>query len=136
LNAACLESLTDDIETATGHGSHMDAEAGIYTWCLDNDTFYGDTAVASLFGLDPVATITGLPVAEYIARVHPDDQALVARTISDAVIDGLPYQAEYRVVDAAGVVRQVISFGRCFRDKIGFPAHYAGIVHPVDNLVA
>jgi PAS domain S-box-containing protein len=111
-------------------------EAGIYTWCLEDDTLYGDTALAALFGLDPKKTLSGLPVTDYIARVHPDDQEAVADLIRIAVEGGNPYQAEYRVMDASGRVRPVMAFGRCFRDKAGVPAHYAGIVHSIDNLLS
>lgn len=111
-------------------------EAGIYTWCLEHDTLYGDTALAALFGLDPAATLRGLPVTDYIARVHPDDQGTVAQMIREAVEDGGPYRAEYRVMDASGSIRPVMAFGRCFRDSTGIPVHYAGIVHPVDNLLS
>lgn len=113
-----------------------DEEAGIYTWCLENDTLYADTALAALFGLDPAATLKGLPVTEYMARVHPEDQGAVATLIRQAIEDGHPYRAEYRVLDAAGATRSVIAFGRCFRDRAGIPALYAGIVHPVDRLLS
>lgn len=110
-----------------------DVEAGIFTWCLATDTLFADSAVAALFGLDPYLTVRGLPIADYLAWVHPEDRPPLARRISEAVIDGGPYSAAYRVVDPAGQVRQVMSFGRCFRDKTGNPAHYAGIVHPYDG---
>ncbi len=113
-----------------------DEEAGIYTWCLENDTLYGDTAVAVLFGLDPAATLRGLSVTDYIARVHPDDQGNLAQLVRKAVEDGCPYRAEYRVVDASGLIRPVMAFGRCFRDRSGAPAYYSGIVHPIDNLLS
>lgn len=113
-----------------------DEEAGIYTWCLEDDILYGDTALAALFGLDPAATLSGLPVTDYIARVHPDDQGTVAELIRAAVENGRPYRAEYRVIDATGSIRPVMAFGRCFRDHTGSPAHYAGIVHPLDNLLS
>jgi PAS domain S-box-containing protein len=113
-----------------------DEEAGIYTWCLEHDTLYGDTAIATLFGLDPGATLKGLPVTDYIARVHPEDQGAVATLIRRAIEEGDPYRAEYRVMDATGEIRSVIAFGRCFRDGAGIPVHYAGIVHPIDRLLS
>jgi PAS domain-containing protein len=108
-------------------------EAGIFTWHLAEDRLYGDTAVAALFGLDPVKTLRGLPASEYIARIFPADRPLVARLWSKAVTGGRPYRAEYRVVDATGRIRHVMSFGRCFRDRAGNPVHYAGIVHELSD---
>jgi PAS domain S-box-containing protein len=111
-------------------------EAGIYTWCLEEDTLYADTALAALFGLDPAATLRGLPVTDYMARVHPDDQAAVADLVRQAVEFGRPYRAEYRVLDTSGSTRRVMAYGRCFRDREGVPAHYAGIIQPIDTLLS
>jgi PAS domain S-box-containing protein len=121
-------------DTDVGHDP--DEEAGIYTWCLEDDTLYADTALAALFGLDPAATLKGLPVTDYIARVHPEDQGPLATLIRQAIEDGHPYRAEYRVLDAEGSIRPVVAFGRCFRDRTGHPVHYAGIVHPLDRLLS
>jgi hypothetical protein len=82
---------------------------------------YADSAVAALFGLDPRLTACGLSIAGCLASVHPEDKPALAKRISDAVIDGEPYNAAYRIVNATGQIRHVMSFGRCFRDKTGDP---------------
>jgi PAS domain-containing protein len=112
---------------------YAEQEAGIYSWNLDTDTAYGDTAVAALFGLDPTKTIIGLPISEYLKRIYPEDQTEVARLVSEAVTSGEPYRAEYRVMDADNTIRTVMAFGRCFRTPAGNPTLYAGIVHPLDE---
>lgn len=114
---------------------HAEQEAGIYTWCLNTDTVYGDTAVADLFGIDPARTLNGLPIANYMERVHPEDRATLAKSISEAILNGSPYRSEYRVFDTDGRIREVMAFGRCFRDETGNPAYYAGIVHPIETLL-
>ncbi len=106
------------------------AEAGIFTWSLAENALYADTAVARLFGLDPKEALRGLSPAAYLARVHTEDRANVARLWMKAVADGLPYSGIYRVIGADGAARHVIAHGRCFRDRTGAPAHYAGIVYP------
>jgi len=116
--------------------NESDEEAGIYTWCMEDDILYGDTALAALFGLDAAATLSGLPVTDHMVRVHPDDRGDLASRIRQAVEDGDPYRAEYRVIDAVGKIRTVMAYGRCFRDKTGLPVHYAGIVHPLDHLLS
>jgi PAS domain S-box-containing protein len=110
-------------------------EAGIWTWSLDEDILYADTALAKLFGVNPSEALVGLPIEHYLARIHPQDRPRVARAISDAVIDGLPYHDEYRVTDSNGSIRVVIAFGRCFRNRAGNPVHYAGIIHPLDSVI-
>jgi PAS domain S-box-containing protein len=117
-----LEAVVDEIE------------AGIFTWCLETDTLFGDSAVGELFGLDPADTLKGLPIGAYLSRIVEEDRIAVASAISQAVRDGQPYRAEYHVIDSNGDVRPVAAFGRCFRDKTGNPIHYAGIVHPLDQL--
>ncbi len=92
------------------------AKAGIFTWSLAENALYADTAVARLFGLDPKEALCGLSPAAYLARVHTEDRANVARLWMKAVADG--------------AARHVIAHGRCFRDRTGAPAHYAGIVYP------
>ena len=109
-------------------------EAGIYTWSLSDDRLYGDSAIAALFGLDPLKTIRGLPLSEYMNRVHLDDREALGIAISEAVKTGQAYYAEYRVKDATKQYVQVMAMGRCFRDVTGKPALYSGIIYPVDQL--
>ena len=119
------------------HGENpadIDMEAGIYTWSLADDRLYGDTAIAALFGLDPLQTIRGLPLSNYLERVHVGDQPLLSALISKAVQDGLPYSAEYRVRNALNEFEFVMAVGRCFRDPAGNPSLYSGIIYPVRGL--
>lgn len=81
---------------------------------LDTDTLYSDSAVALFFGLDPRETTRGLPIAKYIARMHPDERETIARLISVAVQSGLPYHAEYRGADTKGHFCWVMASGRWF----------------------
>lgn len=107
-------------------------EVGIWTWSIDSNMVFADTAVAKLFGLEQQDTLRGLPLEEYLARVHVSDRPRLARSIRRAIIDAMPYREEYRVHDRNGIARLVMAHGRCFRDRSGNPVHYAGIVHPVD----
>lgn len=104
--------------------------AGFYTWDIAHDVLYGDAAIAMLFGLDPVSTQHGLPLGEYLQRIHPDDRQKIARAISDTVIAGVPQQEYYRVLDLNDRYLPVISHGRCFRDRHGDPILYSGIIIP------
>ena len=107
----------------------FDDEAGIFTWYLDTQKFYGDSTVAAIFCLNPHETLTGLPLSVYTDRIHPDDRASAIKLVSKAVRDGKPYRAEYRVIAPEGAPRWVVAFGRCFRDHTGNPRCLSGIVH-------
>lgn len=61
-------------------------DTGLFTWDMNDDLVYADSALAELFGLDPTETERGLPVQTYLERVHPDDVAGLAKQISDAII--------------------------------------------------
>lgn len=111
-----------------------EAEAGIYTWSLGEDRVYGDTAVAALFGLDPDLTIQGLPLTAYMARVHDSDRQMLAALIAQAVRDGCPFNAEYRVRNNREEFEVVMALGRCFRDQTGNPTLYSGIIYPVQKM--
>ncbi|MCB5205253.1 PAS domain-containing protein [Neorhizobium sp. T786] len=113
----------------------LEDEAGIFTWCLDTGKLYGDSTVASIFGLDPHRTEVGLPASAYADRIYAEDRGAVAALVSKAIRDGRPYRAEYRVVDPAGFPRWVLAFGRCFRDPTGNPKYYSGIIYPADELL-
>jgi PAS domain-containing protein len=109
-------------------------EAGVYTWLLSENLLYGDTLVAFLFGLDPAQTTRGLAIEAYLERVHKDDIQNARALINTAVLDGLPYQTEYRVMDLNGEYHRVIALGRCFQDRNMMPVIYSGIVYPTSQL--
>lgn len=109
-------------------------EAGVYTWLVANDLHYGDSLVATLFGLEPLDTRLGLPISRYLERIHQDDRAEVSRLISKAANDGEPFYAEYRVMGAHGLIQEVIDVGRCYYHSNGMPHLCSGIVYPVNQL--
>jgi len=121
-------------ETSPSDEDHLTTkESGVFTWALSTNILHADAALAELFGLDPDATIAGLPVNAYIDRIVEGDRPSVAKAINDAIISGNPYHEEYRVIDRSGHARKVMAFGRCFRDADGVPSLYAGIVFPVEE---
>ncbi len=106
------------------------ADAGIYTWDIVRDLVFADSAIAELFGLDPAATVRGLPLETYLRRVHPDDQPQLARKISEVLVADIAQQDTYRVQGRDGRYRLVAAFGRAFRDHSGSPVLYSGIIVP------
>ncbi|MEB2846697.1 PAS domain-containing protein [Endobacterium cereale] len=107
-------------------------DAGFYTWDLPENILYADGALSALFGLDPSAAETGLPIEAYLERVHPDDRPRLAKTISDSIVGHHPQQETYRVMSALGYYTTVASYGRVFRDASGNPCRYVGIVIPAE----
>ncbi|MBN7808357.1 PAS domain-containing protein [Agrobacterium rosae] len=111
-------------------------DAGFYTWDVPENVLYADRALASLFGLDPIEAEKGLPIENYLKRVHPDDLPRLAKTISDSIVAHRPQQEIYRVMNLDGRYVTVSSFGRGFRDNDDQPVRYVGIVIPKEDATA
>jgi PAS domain S-box-containing protein len=101
---------------------------GTWVWEVGRDTVLADARTARLFGLDPADAMSGLPLARFLGAIHPEDRAVVERQIRRAVETCGPYDAEYRVLQADGMVRWVAARGRCAPDAIGLPARFPGTI--------
>ena len=106
----------------------MPQEAGVYTWHVPTNILFADRAVALLFGMDPADTVKGKPLEAYLARVHPDDLPDLAKSIHDTIAYGEVFQMTYRVFGRNGIANRIAAFGRCFRDDLGQPSHYSGVI--------
>ncbi|MGV3553609.1 PAS domain-containing protein [Rhizobium sp.] len=112
-------------------GGDGSSDAGLYTWDLNTDTAYADSALAALFGIDKTLAEHGLPLQSYLDRVHADDRPALAGAIRKAILTGEPFQESYRVHNADGEITRILGLGRCFRDTNEQPRFYAGIVFPM-----
>jgi PAS domain S-box-containing protein len=63
--------------------------------------------------------------------IHPDDRAIQARTVAEAVKDARAYDFEYRIVRPNGEVRVVRSQGVMSQDGVGHPLRYFGTVQDI-----
>ena len=124
-----MRSKQDPIPSYDAHESEA-CDAGFFTWDVGEDMLYSDGAVARLFGLDPEATESGLGIATYLERVHPDDRPGLAKAIRNTIVEHRPQQEVYRVLNALDESVSVLSFGRCFRNAAGEPCRYVGIIVP------
>ncbi|MBB3896694.1 PAS domain S-box protein [Roseococcus suduntuyensis] len=110
----------------------LQAAGGIGTWDWDvpNGGMIADAGYASLFGVPPARAAEGVPVEEFLAGIHPDDQARVHALLDEAIRPNShgDYAAEHRVVDAQGRIRWVVARGRCYHDLSGKPARFPGVV--------
>lgn len=110
-------------------GSERSAcDTGLFTWEIASNILFADSALARLFGLDPDKTVAGLPLQDYLERVHPADRGPLAASIHDAILSGQPCHQEYRVKTCTGSFVGVTCLGRCFKGTDGVPSHYVGIV--------
>ena len=83
-----------------------------WDWDVAADLVTADDRFARLYGVDPLRAGLGLPVAEFLAGVHPDDADRVSREIEESLSEGKDYHSEYRVRGADGVERWIVASGR------------------------
>ena len=106
---------------------------GTWDWDMTGDVVYADARFARLFGLDPQAAEDGVPMAEFVAGIHPEDRDRAAAGIEASVRDDRPYAEEYRTIDADGQLHWIFAQGRCFRNDAGVPVRFPGAI--VDRTV-
>jgi len=106
------------------------AHLGSWDWDIAAGTLAWSDEVYRIFGLQPKAF--GATYEAFLARVHPDDRALVTAAVDRALADpGYAYSAEHRVVRPDGTERIVIEGGEVIRDAAGKPVRMMGTVHDV-----
>jgi PAS domain S-box-containing protein len=113
----------------------LDAAGGIGTWDWDvaQDVIHTSEQFAAMYGLDPARARLGLPVADYVAGIHPDDQDRVRARIAEAVATGGDYREEYRIRRPDGEVRWVIARGRCLKDAEGRAVRFPGVTFDITD---
>lgn len=113
----------------------LQAAGGIGTWDWDvpNGRTIADAGFARLFGVAPARAAEGVPVEEFLAAIHPEDQARVQALLDEAIRPNShgDYAAEHRVMDAQGRIRWVVARGRCYHDLSGRAARFPGVVFDI-----
>lgn len=105
----------------------------IATWDWDPvaDSATWDDRMFSILGLSPGAIPASLEA--YASFVHPEDREPLTAMLADAVDNGVSFNAEYRIVDADGAERWVISKGQLFTDEAEGP-RLIGVSYDITDL--
>jgi len=90
-----------------------------------------DARFAQLYGVDPAKASAGAPIAEFFARIHPDDLPEVQTQIAAALETGETFSAEYRLLQPDQTVQWVVAEGRCVFDAAGRPQHFPGVTFDI-----
>lgn len=102
------------------------AEAlGTWDWDISEDHFIADAHFALLHGVDPNLS-RQLPISAYLEGIHPEDRAMVARSIKHCITHGSEYAEEYRLLQPNGELRWVFVRGRCYKDRHDRPKRFLG----------
>ena len=106
---------------------------GTWHWDLPTDCFTVDEGFARSFGLDPALGRTGIPLAQIVATVHPDDQADLGAAIDEAIARGGAYAHQYRVRRADRLYYWIEANGRVDHGPDGTPLSFPGVLLDVDK---
>lgn len=100
------------------------AQVGIWDWDIANDLCYWSPECVRLYGLEPGVLRSN---ADWLARVHPDDQPLIDAQWRERVLKHLPIDVEFRFLHASGAVRWMVSRGQALYDADGNPVRLFGV---------
>ena len=117
------------VQLALGAGAIL----GTWHWDLPTDQVTVDEAFASAFGLDPEQGQRGMPLAEIVATVHPDDQAGLSDAIQGALGVCGSYTHQYRVRRADGCYYWVEASGRVNVAADGTPLSFPGVLMDIEE---
>jgi PAS domain S-box-containing protein len=106
---------------------------GTWHWDLPTDCFTVDEAFAYSFGLDPALGREGIPLAQIVATVHPDDQAGLAEAINEAIARGGAYAHQYRTRRVDGNYYWLEANGRVDHAPDGTPLSFPGVLIDVEE---
>ncbi len=106
---------------------------GTWVWDLTRDRFTVDEAFANAFGLDPALGREGIPLAQIVATVHPDDQEGLANAINEAVQRGGAYAHQYRTRRLDGNYYWLEANGRVDHAPDGTPLSFPGVLLDVNE---
>ncbi|MEH2060244.1 MAG: AAA family ATPase [Nostoc sp.] len=99
---------------------------GVWSWDIASDRFNWDEQIYQLFGVTP-ETFAGTSEA-LLARLHPDDRGLLAKSLSRAINEGVEHNLEYRIIHDDGSIRYAACRGKAFFNEAGKATHMNGVV--------
>ncbi len=104
-------------------------ELGIWDWDIDADRLAWSDRVFALHGL--TAGSFGGSMDDFVASVHPDDEAALRRILRDALQDERPCATEFRVQLPDGNTRWLATRADVLRDETGRPVRMVGATSDV-----
>lgn len=105
----------------------------IATWHWDprSDLAHWDERLYGLLGLEPGAIPPSVEL--FHSYVHPDDRDHFTRALTEAVDRGTQFDVEFRIVDATGRERWLVSKGMMFRERSDGPRLF-GLSYEITEL--
>jgi PAS domain S-box-containing protein len=102
---------------------------GNWDWDIVNNGLYWSDEIYRIFGLREREF--GETYDAFLNSVHPDDRALVQKSVDAALNEGAAYSIDHRIVLPGGEIRIVHEQGEIVRDEGGRPVQMNGTVQDV-----
>lgn len=126
---------TSSLETLNRFRSSLDAAVvGNWAWDHVRRVVTYDVGAAQLLTGDPDLADQEISHPIALAAVHPTDMTWLMEHMRRAVQVGGVVLAEYRVLQADGAVRWLLSRGRTYHDAAGRPARSHGILIDITKI--
>ena len=103
---------------------------GMWDWDVTNDKAYVDPPAARLFDVNPKASVTGLPLEDYMKAIHPHDVTSFSASVCRAAREGGRFKSTYRVVNQGRIV-WVYAEGSCFVGPGKVPVWFPGALFDI-----
>lgn len=103
---------------------------GMWDWDVSNNRAYIDPPGARLFDVDPKASVTGLPLEDYIQAIHPDDVASFSNAVYFTAREGGCFKSTYRIVNQGRII-WVYAKGSCFVGPGKIPVRFPGALFDI-----
>ncbi|WP_323144876.1 PAS domain S-box protein [Massilia phyllosphaerae] len=98
-----------------------------FEWDVGSQLIRGDQRFADLYGFDADAVDAGLPVDNYMARVHHDDVEMLKTVSSAAIESASDYTQQYRIHARGNVYQHVLVRARCMIQEGQRASRFIGV---------
>jgi PAS domain S-box-containing protein len=98
---------------------------GSFEWNVETNVNRWTPELEAIYGLQP-GHFAGTQEA-WVARLHPEDRAGVARHIEMSFETGAPVQAEWRAIWPNGSIHWILGRWQAFKDSSGRPTRVNGV---------
>ncbi len=108
----------------------LDASSMVGTWDWDvtRDRVTADERFSRLFSVDPAQAETGLPIATFMAPIHPDDRGRIRNELDRALNELGHCRMEFRLVQADGSLRWIVASGEVTAGPDGKARRFPGVI--------
>lgn len=121
---AALRENVERVQLALAAGAII----GTWFWDVPSDQFSIDEGFAKAFGIDPAKGRAGIPLAQIVETVHPDDQQGLAAAIAEVFSRGGAYAHQYRTRRQDGHYYWLEANGRVELGPDGKPSAFPGVL--------